>query len=72
MVASGDEGNSEIGDNVRGEVGDENRGKGVKVALWPGERAKTNLALLYGGPGRTFRPWTMTGPAERCAGVSGG
>jgi len=70
VVATRDEGNSEIGDFVR--VGDESEGKGVKVALLPGERARTNLTLLYGGMGRTFQPWAVTGPAERRAGVSGG
>jgi len=69
-MATRDVGNSEIRDNVR--VGDESEGKGVKVAFLPGERARTNLALLYGGMGRTFQPWAVTGLVERRAGVSGG
>ena len=65
MVAIRDEGNTDASDIVRGEVGDESGGKGVTVALLPGERARTNLALLYGGTGRTFQPWTVTSPAAR-------
>ena len=72
MVSTRDEGNSEVGDVVPGDVVDESGGKGVKVSLLPGERARANLALLYGGTGRTFRPWAVTGPAERRAAFSEG
>jgi hypothetical protein len=70
-MAMRDEGKSEIGDDVRGEVGDESRGEETKIVFLPGERARTNLALLYGGSGRTFQPWAVTGPTERHTGVSG-
>jgi hypothetical protein len=72
VVATRDDGNSEVGDDVQGEVGDESGAKREKVALVPGERARTNLALLYGGPGRTFQLWAVTGPAERRTRGSGG
>jgi hypothetical protein len=38
---------------------------GAKIALAPSERARTNLALLYGGTGRTFRPHAVIGLASK-------
>ncbi len=64
MVAMRDEGNGEVRKFVPGDVEDESQHKGVKTSLLPGERARANLALLYGGMGRTFQPWAVTGLAE--------
>jgi hypothetical protein len=35
------------------------------LACGPHERARANLALLYGGTGRTFEPRAVLGPAPR-------
>jgi hypothetical protein len=72
MGATRDEGNGEVGDVAPDDVEGESGGKAVKVSLLPGEQARANLALLYGGTGRTFQPWTVTGPAERHATFSEG
>jgi hypothetical protein len=51
--------------------GDEQRDSAPGAALMPSERARLNLALLYGGARRTPQPSALLGPIIRPRGCSG-